>query len=63
MMAFYHVTCFLNISATSSSVASISNVEISPVSSSSAAAAAAAAGRLSVLSKQTLYNTFCSLIH
>ena len=49
-MAFYHVTCFLNISATSSSVASISNVEISPVLSSSSP------GKLSVLSKQTLYN-------
>ena len=41
---------FLNISATSSSVASISNIEISPVSSSSSSP-----GKLSVLSKQTLY--------
>ena len=48
MMAFYHVTCFLNISATSSSVASITNVEISPVSSLSSLP-----GKQSVLSKQT----------
>ena len=48
-MVFYHVTCFLNISATSSFVASISNVEISPVSSSSLSPP----GKLSVSSKQT----------
>ena len=49
------------VSATSSCVASTSHVEISPVSSSSSSSSSSP-GKLSVLSKQTWYNIFCSLI-
>ena len=59
MMGFHYITGFLNISATSSSVACMSQVEISAVSSSSLSPP----GKVSVLSKQTLHNIFGSVIH
>ena len=55
------MTCFLHISATASCVASTSHVEIPPVSSSSSPSSSSP-GKLSVLSKQTSYHIFFSLI-
>ena len=59
-MGFYHITGFLNISATSSSVACMAQVEITVVLSSSSPSSP---DEVSVLSKQTLHNIFGSLIH
>ena len=57
-MGFSHIIGFLNISATASSVACMSPVDISAVSSSSSPP-----GKVSALSKQTLHNISGSLIH
>ena len=60
-MGLYHITAFLNISATSSSLACMSQVDISAVSSSSSPSPPP--GKVSGLSKQTLHNIFGTLIH
>ena len=58
-----HITCFLHISSTASCVASTSHIEIASVlSSSSSSSPSSSPGKLSVMSKQTWYNIFFSLI-